>query len=69
VLHPIHKLLVPHYRGTMSINARSRNILINAEGIVESTFLFEKYCMEMSAVVYKDWVFAEEGLPSDLKNR
>ncbi|CAI8607972.1 unnamed protein product [Vicia faba] len=69
VVHPIHKLLLPHYRDTMNINALARNVLVNAEGIIESTFLWGNYAMEMSAVVYKDWVFTDQGLPNDLIKR
>ncbi|GAU51607.1 hypothetical protein TSUD_414390 [Trifolium subterraneum] len=69
VVHPIHKLLLPHYRDTMNINALARNVLVNAEGIIESTFLWGGYALEMSAVVYRDWVFTEQGLPNDLIKR
>ncbi|XP_004510413.1 linoleate 9S-lipoxygenase-like [Cicer arietinum] len=69
VVHPIHKLLLPHYRDTMNINSLARNVLVNAEGIIESTFLWGGYALEMSAVVYKDWVFTEQGLPNDLLKR
>ncbi|KAL9304343.1 hypothetical protein ACSQ67_021606 [Phaseolus vulgaris] len=69
VVHPIHKLLLPHYRDTMNINALARNVLVNAEGIIESTFLWGRYSLEMSAVVYKDWVFPEQALPADLIKR
>ncbi|CAL5195682.1 unnamed protein product [Lathyrus oleraceus] len=69
VVHPIHKLLLPHYRNTMNINAGARNTLISAAGIIESTYLLGKYTMEMSAVVYKDWVFTQAGLPTDLIKR
>lgn len=69
VVHPIHKLLRPHYRDTMNINALARNVLVNAEGIIESTFLWGNYALEMSAVVYKDWVFPEQALPADLVKR
>ncbi|KAK4739245.1 hypothetical protein R3W88_002942 [Solanum pinnatisectum] len=69
VLHPIHKLLLPHFRDTMNINALGRHQLINCAGTVELTFFTAKYSMEMSAVVYKDWIFPDQALPADLIKR
>ncbi|KAG2371189.1 Seed linoleate 9S-lipoxygenase-3 [Vigna angularis] len=69
VVHPIYKLLHPHYRDTMNINALARGSLVNDGGIIEKTFLWGRYSMEMSATIYKDWVFTDQALPADLIKR
>ncbi|CAK9226351.1 unnamed protein product [Sphagnum troendelagicum] len=69
-LHPINLILVPHFKNTMDINSAARQSLINAGGIIESSFTPGKYCLELGAVVYKrDWRFDEQGLPTDLVKR
>lgn len=69
-MHPIYQLLHPHFRYTMEINAQARQMLINAGGIIESTFSPGRYCMELSSVVYdKFWRFDMEALPEDLIRR
>ncbi|KAI4984752.1 hypothetical protein ZWY2020_017382 [Hordeum vulgare] len=69
VMHPVHKLLHPHYRDTMNINSRARELLVNAGGIIELTVFQRKYAMEMSSVTYKDWNLNEQALPDDLIKR
>ncbi|KAG6682897.1 hypothetical protein I3842_13G164500 [Carya illinoinensis] len=69
-IHPIYRLLLPHFRFTMEINALAREALINAGGIIESSFSPGKYSMEFSSVAYdQQWQFNLEALPADLVNR
>ncbi|KAK9282511.1 hypothetical protein L1049_005431 [Liquidambar formosana] len=69
VMHPIHRLLDPHFKDTMHINALSRSILINSGGILEKTLFSGEISMELSSVLYKDWRFHDQGLPADLIKR
>lgn len=68
-LHPLHKLLLPHFRNTMYINASARQSLINAGGIIDKYFTSGKYSMEISVNAYREWQFNEQGLPADLLKR
>ncbi|KAL5230670.1 hypothetical protein ABZP36_029446 [Zizania latifolia] len=69
-MHPIYQLLRPHFRYTMRINALARFALINAGGIIETSFSPQKYSMELSSVAYdKLWRFDMEALPADLVRR
>jgi len=69
-MHPVFKLLEPHMRYTLDINALARQKLINADGIIESSFTPGRYCAEISSAAYKNlWRFDMEGLPADLIRR
>ncbi|GJS67056.1 linoleate 13S-lipoxygenase 3-1, chloroplastic-like protein [Tanacetum coccineum] len=68
-MHPIYKLLDPHMRYTLEINAIARQNLLNADGVIEQGFTPGRYCMEISAAAYKHWRFNLEGLPADLIRR
>ncbi|KAK3200544.1 hypothetical protein Dsin_023959 [Dipteronia sinensis] len=69
-MHPIYRLLNPHFRYTMEINALARLALINAEGVIESSFSPGKDSIAFSSYIYdKQWRFDTEALPKDLISR
>ncbi|TMW97077.1 hypothetical protein EJD97_006269 [Solanum chilense] len=69
-LHPIYKLLHPHMRYTLEINALARQSLINGGGVIEACFSPGRYSMEISSAAYKSmWRFDMEALPADLIRR
>ncbi|OVA04601.1 Lipoxygenase [Macleaya cordata] len=68
-MHPIHRLLDPHFKDTMHINALARSIVLNAGGGLEKSLFTGKISMELSSMLYKDWRFDEQGLPADLVKR
>ncbi|CAN6290481.1 unnamed protein product [Urochloa humidicola] len=69
-MHPIFKLLHPHMRYTLEINALARQSLISADGVIESCFTPGPVSGEISAAYYRNhWRFDLEGLPSDLIRR
>ncbi|KAK3153561.1 hypothetical protein QOZ80_2BG0177370 [Eleusine coracana subsp. coracana] len=79
VLHPIHKLLKPHFCKTLYINSTARQILFGSgdrresgeifRGIQEVIYLPSKYGLEMASQAYKNWIFTDLPLPKDLINR
>ncbi|KAL2942082.1 putative linoleate 9S-lipoxygenase 5 [Bienertia sinuspersici] len=69
VLHPIYKLLHPHFRDTMNINSIARQIALNNNGLFEEAVFPKRYAVEWTSALYKDWVFTEHALPKDLVKR
>ncbi|GLT82239.1 hypothetical protein SLE2022_006420 [Rubroshorea leprosula] len=69
-MHPIYRLLHPHFRFTMETNAMTRGAIGSADGIMESSYAPGKYYMELGAAFYdQQWRFDCEGLPADLIRR
>ena len=68
-LHPIYKLLHPHFRDTMPVNVVARQIALNAKGLFEAAVYPQQYVGPWTSALYKDWVFTEQALPRDLIKR
>ncbi|KAK8930768.1 putative lipoxygenase 6 [Platanthera zijinensis] len=69
-MHPVFKLLHPHMRYTLEINALARQSLVSAGGVIEACFTPGPLCMEMSAEYYRrHWRLDQESLPADLIRR
>ncbi|KAG4186501.1 hypothetical protein ERO13_A08G048066v2 [Gossypium hirsutum] len=69
VTHPIHRILDPHFKDTLHINALARAIFLNAGGILETLLFTGEYSMELSSHLYKEWRFDKQALPEDLLER
>ncbi|KAI5057411.1 hypothetical protein GOP47_0027426 [Adiantum capillus-veneris] len=69
-MHPVFTLLQPHFRYTLEINASARQLLINADGVIENCFTPGPFSLEISSAAYKSlWRFDQESLPADLLRR
>ncbi len=54
----------------MPINRNARQKLINAGGVIESSFSPGAFCLRVCAAIYgQDWRFDKEALPADLIHR
>ncbi|VAH38181.1 unnamed protein product [Triticum turgidum subsp. durum] len=79
VLHPIHKLLKPHFRNTLDTNSTARHIVIGSgderqggafyRNMHEVNFFTGKYGMEMSSKAYASFNFTELAFPNELIKR
>ncbi|XP_021742502.1 probable linoleate 9S-lipoxygenase 5 [Chenopodium quinoa] len=69
MLHPIYKLLHPHFRDTMPVNTVARQIALNANGLFEQAVFPRKYVVHWTSSLYKKWALTEQALPRDLINR
>ncbi|KAK7839836.1 linoleate 13s-lipoxygenase 3-1 [Quercus suber] len=61
-LHPIFKLLDPHMRYTMEINALARQILVNADGVIEGMAVPDPTKPHGLKLLIEDYPYATDGL-------
>ncbi|XP_021772933.1 probable linoleate 9S-lipoxygenase 5 [Chenopodium quinoa] len=69
MLHPIYKLLHPHFRDTMPVNTVARQIALNADGLFEQAVFPRQYVVHWTSSLYKKWALTEQALPRDLIKR
>ena len=69
-LHPIHQLMLPHFKYTLQINTTARERLISGGGMFEGVFTPGAHFLELVVSYYRDvWDFESQALPNDLVRR
>lgn len=69
-MHPVFRLLMPHFADTLRINAAGRQTLIDSPGTLESLTTVGSFLGDLVTSAYaKLWRFISEGLPGDLLKR
>lgn len=69
-MHPIHQLMLPHFKYTFLTNATARKSLISAGGTFEQLFTPGEHFLELVLSYYKNvWNFEAQALPEDLLRR
>eukprot|EP00775_Hariotina_reticulata_P007328 gene7328-7540_t len=69
IMHPVAKLMIPHFRYTLHINCNARGKLINENGTIETAFTPGPYAIRLSSAAYRFWRFTNQALPTELKSR
>lgn len=69
-LHPVYRILIPHFADTLRANATARACVVSEGGILEGLLTAGGFIDEVMASFYqKHWRFTTEGLPADLIKR
>lgn len=70
IAHPLHQLLVPHYRFTLAINRAARDKMLAPGGPIDNTMgVGRDGALALCAKAWKDWSFAQYDLGADLAAR
>ncbi|XVE72662.1 hypothetical protein DITRI_Ditri11bG0056400 [Diplodiscus trichospermus] len=69
VMHPIRRLLDPHFKDTLHVNALTRGIFLNAGGILETALFTGEFSMQLSSQLYKQCRLEDQALPNDIVKR
>jgi arachidonate 15-lipoxygenase len=68
--HPLHQLLMPHFRGTMAINHAARTSMLAPGGAIDRTMApGADGSLDLGARVWRDWRFDRFDLRTDLRAR
>lgn len=69
-LHPVYRILLPHFADTLRTNATARSCVLGEGGMLEGLLTAGGFVNEVMISFYqKYWRFAAEGLPADLLKR
>ncbi|XP_077443830.1 hydroperoxide isomerase ALOXE3 [Stigmatopora argus] len=69
LIHPIYKLLIPHFRWLLHVNAQGRETLLGASGLFQRSSLGHEGTIELMARSHAELTYASLCLPDDIRRR
>uniref|UniRef100_A0A8D3AWP6 Uncharacterized protein n=1 Tax=Scophthalmus maximus TaxID=52904 RepID=A0A8D3AWP6_SCOMX len=69
VIHPLYKLLIPHFRDTLDINTGGRKILLGPDGIFATTSLGCEGMIELMRRSHTETTYSSVCLPENITAR
>jgi arachidonate 5-lipoxygenase len=70
--HPVYKLLLRHFRGTIRINAEARTVLLGSGGLFDEFIASggpDAGHIKLAALAYKTWTLPCNDISADLRSR
>eukprot|EP00753_Platysulcus_tardus_P018585 PLAT6937.1.p1 GENE.PLAT6937.1~~PLAT6937.1.p1 ORF type:complete len:691 (+),score=362.98 PLAT6937.1:122-2194(+) len=68
-MHPVFKLLIPHLKWTIAINALASETLVSPGGVIESIFMLGSNSVPLAMHKYKTWKFEDQNWARDVELR